>query len=360
MKINKQFRRTLEHALVQVGRLSIQYLPRGAVVRLSRALGTCTYAVSARSRNIAAANLDLAFGDTLSRNEKKKINKESFQSFALLMLDLFWFNRNTQERVNKHVDFDESFQPFFDSPPTIMVTAHIGNWEMIGVGSGARNQTLTSIAMPLKNAAVDKELNTLRTSTGSEIVFRKGAIRNIIKALRKGRSTTVLIDQNTLPEAGGIFIPFFGVPVPISKAIGTLRARTDAQIMVVWCVPDKRGHYTIRACPPIPRADDSTATEDVDVRVTHDLENIIRKYPQFWLWSYRRWRFFRKEDDQSQYPFYAESYEEFTEYRKLRQQYQDMPVKTEEAQQELTAYRTMRLQNIEAHRNATAGKQRSH
>jgi KDO2-lipid IV(A) lauroyltransferase len=356
MTISKQFRRILEHALVQVGRITIQYLPRGAVVRLSRALGTCTYALSARARNIAAANLELAFGDTLSYTEKKTINKESFQSFCLLMLDLFWFNRNTLERINKHVDFDESFQPFFDSPPTILVTAHIGNWEMIGVGSGAKDQMLTSIAMPLKNAAVDKELNTLRTSTGSEIVFRKGAIRNIIKALRNGRSTTVLIDQNTLPEAGGIFIPFFGVPVPISKAIGTLWARTDAQIMVVWCVPDKHGNYTMRACPPIPGTHDTATTDEITVKVTHDLEDIIRKYPQFWLWSYRRWRFFRKEDNQTQYPFYAESYEEFTEYRKLRQQYQDMPVKTEDAQQELTAYRTMRLQTIDAHRNATAGR----
>jgi KDO2-lipid IV(A) lauroyltransferase len=353
MKTRKRIQRLVEGALVQAGRTTIQHLPRGAVVKLARVLGTCTYAFSARARNIATANLDLAFDDSLTKREKKRINKESFQSFSLLLLDLFWFNRNTQERLKKHVDFHESFQPYFDDPPTIVVTAHIGNWELIGVGCGAKDQAMTSIAMPLKNATVDKELNVLRSSTGSEIAFRKGAIRNVIKALRNGRSTTLLIDQNTLPEAGGTFIPFFGVPAPISKAIGTLWARTDAQIMVAWCIPDKDGHYTIRACPPIPRANDTATTEEIAVKVTRELEDIIRKHPQFWLWSYRRWRFFHKADDQSQYPFYAESYEEFTEYRKLRQHYQDMPEKTEEAQQELATYRTMRLQHMEAHRKAS-------
>jgi len=61
-------------------------------------------------------------------------------------------------------------------------------------------------------------------------------------------------------------------------------------------------------------------TEEIAARATQELETIIRENPQFWLWSYKRWCFYRESDDKDRYPFYRKSYEDTMRRRALRQQ----------------------------------------
>ena len=330
MKLRKRIRRVPEALLVLFARAVIPRLSRRGVLRLSRFLGYGAYLLSPTLRRVAAANLDLAFGDTKTAEEKRAINLASFRSFTLVMLDLFWFNRRTLERLDNYLKYDDSFALLFREPPAIILTAHIGNWEIVSVGAGAMGLPMTSIAMPMKNPFADQELNRLREKTGSETAARKGAIRYVIKALRGGRGTALLVDQNTLPEEGGIFVPFFGLPVPVTKATGSLWARTKAKIMVSWCIPDDNGVYTVYSRPPL-SAESLASTEATALRVTQELEKVIREHPQFWLWSYKRWRFYREIDDSKAYPFYAESYEEYSTYRALVQKHRAAQAAAEDA-----------------------------
>ena len=287
------------------GRFTIPLLPRQSVLWLSRALGRCTYLFSPNLRRISEANLILVFGDSKTVKERQRICIASFQSFTLVLLDLFWFNFRTKTRVPKYLHYDDSSRILLDDPPAIVVTGHYGNWEIVSLGCGLEGSPMTSVAMPLKNAFAERELYRLRAKTGSEITSRRGAIRHVIKALRAGRNTALLMDQNTFPKHGGTFVPFFGLPVPVSKAVGSLWARTQARILVSWCIPDRNGIYTVRSLEPFPAEGETLSSEEIAARVTAGLESIIREQPEYWLWSYRRWRYYREGDDPSQYPYYA-------------------------------------------------------
>jgi lauroyl/myristoyl acyltransferase len=317
MKFTKLIRYKFELVLFHLGKFSVQYLPRSEVLRLSRFLGHCAYFVSFSRRRYAEANLNLVYGDSLSEKDKRNINIKSFQNFALIMLDIFWFDHKTDERLDKYMQYDKSFDAIFDGTPNIILTAHFGNWEIVSVACGKKGHPLTSVSMPPKNAFAGEALKSLRVKSGSDMVHREGALKSIIKALRKGRSTAFLLDQDTLPEEGGTFVPFFGLPVPVSNVAGALQARTNAKLVVAWCMPDKVGCYTVYANPPMDVDKDNTTKEEITARITLDLEKVIRTYPDYWLWCYRRWRFFRAEDPAERYPYYAESYEEHAAYRKL-------------------------------------------
>jgi len=323
MKLRKRLRRIPEAGLVIFAKHAIPLLPRRAVMALARFFGGAAYHLSPKLRRIAAANLDVAFGDSLSDAKKLRINRHSFNNFSMLLLDLFWFNKNTKERLDKYLKFDASFDAVFKIPSAIIITAHIGNWEMLAVGCGHQGYPLTSIAMPIKNRFVNRELLALRTCTGSEIVSRNGGLRDIIKAFKKGRGSELVMDQNTLPEEGGIFVPFFGLPAPVSNIAGTLLTRSKSKIVTAWCVPDNAGVYTAYAGIPYP-ADDAgdISHEDITAQMTRELETVIRENPKFWLWSYKRWRFYRENDDYSKYPFYAESYEGYARYLALVKKYE--------------------------------------
>jgi KDO2-lipid IV(A) lauroyltransferase len=310
-KLRKRLRLIPEVVLVIVARGVIPLLSRAAVLWLSRVLGLCAYYFSPNLRRVSTANLDLAFGDTKTPEEKQEICKASCKSFALVMLDLFWFGRRSHERLRQYVRYDGSLSAFFDDPPAVLVTAHIGNWEIIGIGCAAEGFPLRSIALPLKNAFADRAVNRLRMKLGSEVVGRDGGIRKVIKALRAGMGTLIAMDQNTLPEEGGVFVPFFGVPATVSKAGGTLWSRAEVSILACWCIPDDDGIYTVSGERLVGK-DDALTAEEITVKITAKLEEVIRENPEYWLWSYKRWRFYRDEDDANQFPFYAQSYEKYS------------------------------------------------
>jgi lauroyl/myristoyl acyltransferase len=346
MKRKIIIRHRIEKAAFIAGKVAVRCLSRRAVLRLSRLIGFGVYTFSPLRRKFAEANLNLAFGDSLSPKEKRAINIKSFQSFSQVFIDLFWFDGRSDECLNRYLKYDESFNSIFDGNPNIILTAHFGNWELVGVACGRKGYPLTSVALEGQNPILEHALNSLRTKSGSEIVAREGAIRKIIKSLRDGRSTAFLIDHNTLPDEGGVFVPFFGLPVPVSNAAPALQARTDAKLVVTWCLPDDNGGYTVYSKPPL-QIEKSASKQEITAELTKGLEDVIRKHPQYWLWCYRRWRFFRAGDPAEKYPFYAESYEENLEFRNLIKNHRKAISNEEEARRKLSAAATARREKLQ-------------
>jgi len=308
MKLRKRLRQGPEALLAMLGWLAIPLLPRFALVRLSRFLGSLVWWFSPTLRRIAAANLELAYGDTLPPARRKQIGKASFQSFSLMLLDVFWFMRDTVRRQSRYFRYDESFLPFINDPPYIAVAGHIGNWEIQSTACGALGAPVTAVAMPLRNRFVDRILNRMRSQTGCLPVPRQGAVRSLLKSLKAGRTIALVLDQNTLPEEGGLFVPFFGVPVPVSKAAATLCKRTGVRLMALACAADDEGVYRVTVRPPFPLPGEDLTVEELTLRATQELEALIRANPEHWLWSYKRWRYYRAEDPAGRYPFYAKRY----------------------------------------------------
>lgn len=342
MKLRKRLRKIPEAGGVIFAKHAIPLLSRMGVVRLSRFLGFCTYVFSPKLRKRAAANINLVFGDFKSVEEKLQINKASFQSFALTTLDLFWFNKRTHERLESYMSYDESFRTIFKDPSAIVLTAHLGNWEVMAVGCGDQGYPLASIAMPLRNQFADRELNVLRQKTGCSIVARKGALRSILKTLKNGGGTLLGIDQNTLPDEGGVFVPFFGLPVPVSNVVGALWSSVNSKVFVSWCIPDEKGYYRAYAKPALVLSDDMSR-ENITACVMKELESVVCDYSAFWLWSYKRWRFCRDNDEIEKYPFYAESYEGYAEHGRLEEKYFELQAVADEARMAVSnAKRTLK------------------
>lgn len=264
--------------------------------------------LSKRDRNISRANLDLVFGDSLSCSELDQFGRSAFQHFALTVLDLFWFSRFTISRFKKYVQVDSRIQSVIQDSPFIGVTGHLGNWEIISTLYGIEGAPLTAVAMPLHNPYVDKTLQRLRMRTGSIAVPRAGAVRSLLRALRSGNNIGLVLDQNTVPSEGGIWVPFFGLPVVVSNAAGLLAVKTRIPLVVIVVVADTNGVYHFDVSDRL--NPEGMTPEQITEEMTHRLESCIRNHPEAWLWSYKRWRYYRLGDDESQFPYYATCLEE--------------------------------------------------
>lgn len=274
----------------------VPLLPRCVVVGLSKLAGRVACVLPIREKRIGMVNIEAVFGNTRTPAEKRAILRSSFSTFCLTMLDLFWFARNPEKRIPRYVEFGPELAPFFEGRAHICITAHFGNWEIIGQAAALRGVEMASIAATVKNPGVDALLGRLRSKTGQSIIPQKGAMRTLIARLRKKGNVAFVLDQYTKPSRGGIFVDFLGFPMSVSAAPAALAYRTGTEIFFGFSRPLPGGKYLIHSPgslqpPPFDKAADA---DQVALELTRQIQQTVSREiledPGSWLWSYKHWR----------------------------------------------------------------------
>ena len=308
-KKTRKLRKPFERAAIHFVMALIPRLPRKGVLFLAVVGGRLGYYFDSRSRRVGLANLDVAFGDSKTAREKKQILKTSFVTMVRTLIDTFWFAHKPAERLEKYVELDSSANVFFADKPFICITAHFGNWEIMGQMSGHKGYPLSSIATPVKNEIVDKHFIRAREATGQVIIPRAGALRKLLGILRKKGKTAFLADQNTSKKDGGIWVDFFSLPALFTAAPALLAGRTGAEILMGFCAPQPNGRYRIYATKTFdpPQATDEDTMLKLTEQITRATEEEIRKHPQYWLWMYKRWKTKKPGSETAGYPWYCDA-----------------------------------------------------
>lgn len=306
-KLHRKFRAPFERAAIHLVMTLIPRLPRCGVLFLAKVGGWLGYLFDSRSRRIGLSNLEVAFGGSKTEAEKRRILKRSFVTMVRTLLDTFWFSHKPAARLDKYVKIDSSANIFFADKPFICITAHFGSWEIMGQMSGHLGYPLSSIATPVKNKTVNKHFIRAREATGQTIIPRAGALRKLLGILRKNGKTAFLADQNTQENDGGIWIDFFGLPTTVTAAPALLAGRTGTEILMGFCIPQPGGRYSIYASKTFPPAME-TGKEAIRIlteQITQATEKEIQKYPEYWLWMYKRWKDKKPGDESTGYPWYT-------------------------------------------------------
>jgi Kdo2-lipid IVA lauroyltransferase/acyltransferase len=311
-EMRRKVRRPLETGVVLVLKATIPFLPRNAVLGISRLGARLGMLFPSRERTVGLKNIEAVFGNTKTSAEKRRILQDSFATMGQTMLDIFWFSRNPQKRILDHVEFLEGplRDSFFEDKPVVCITAHMGNWEIMGQTCALMGADMASIAATLKNKAVDRMFIEQRQRTGQTIIPQKGALKTLIARFRKNGKAAFVLDQNTDESEGGIVVDFLGLPMPVSPAPAALAYRTGTEIMLGFCLPKPGGRYRIRITqsivpPPFDKALDTDAVaRELTQQIQNGISKEIREHPQYWLWSYKHWRQSPGKDFPAHYPEY--------------------------------------------------------
>ncbi|VGO14926.1 hypothetical protein PDESU_03496 [Pontiella desulfatans] len=309
-EIRRALRRPLETFFFRLGTFCIPLFPRFFIVFVAQVAGTIAYHVAKRERTTGMANLDTVFGNTKTKKEKKEILIKSLRSFTLTMADIFWFSRNTEKRVRKYQRFVPGTGPYFEHCAHVVITAHTGNWELIGLESGLRGIDVASVAAITKNASIDKHLNILRQRTGQSIIPREGAMRTLVSRFRNQGKAAFVLDQNTVEDQGGIWVDFLGMPTPVSSAPAHLAYRTGTDIIFAFSQQAGGGKYEahtgqVITPPPYDKThDQEKIVKELTQQIMDVISQQIRTHPESWLWSYKHWKYIAPGTDRAQYPAY--------------------------------------------------------
>jgi Kdo2-lipid IVA lauroyltransferase/acyltransferase len=293
----KSTRHILEYILFNLLILLVRPLPQQAVVKIGKILGSLAFFFAGKRKQSAKINLDIIYADSKSSGEKNKIIKESFQNLTVSALQCLWVTYDTEKRVRgliegEPVGLELLRQCLKKNKGIFFLTAHYGNWEIMGLFHGYLGICpLSSIARKLDNPYLDRATKKLRISSGNKIIYRDESPLKIVRELKNNGSVAVMMDQNT--AKGGVFVDFFGKKAATPRALALLSYRSETPILPLFCHPTDKGTYRIEYGPEIQFEKSDSRDNDI-LSWTHYyeqfIENIIRENPAPWMCGHRRWK----------------------------------------------------------------------
>ncbi|MCF7854396.1 MAG: hypothetical protein K9N51_06330 [Candidatus Pacebacteria bacterium] len=263
-------------------------------------------------RRTVKTNLRVAFPDW-SDETVDRVFREVCNHICLTAFEAIWFAHNPQG-LQKRMTYvtpvaERLIQEAREGVPLLMITPHLGNWEASAQYVVSQGVPLCAVVRRVESRAPEHLANDLRRRNGMEVIPGKGAVRGMIAALRTGKSIGVLMDQGTKPKNGGVFAPFFGLPVTTSRAPAALMRKLGVGAACFVCVRQDNG--LLMDAKTLPKPVDEYAS---DAELTADLlslnEAFIRDYPEQYMWYYKRWRYIPPSLDgelEKRYPYYARS-----------------------------------------------------
>ena len=173
----------------------------------------------------------------------------------------------------------------------LLLTGHLGNWEVHGVAHGLLFGAIDVVARPIEEPALDTRLVAFRTSFGNGVVYKRHALARLMRSLRAGRAVAMLIDQN-VKEGDGIFVDFLGRKAATTTVAAALAIKTGCALLPSRTVL-AGGRYRIVYEAPVfadPAAPRSAETERLTRALSARIEAWVREAPEQWLWIHKRWK----------------------------------------------------------------------
>jgi KDO2-lipid IV(A) lauroyltransferase len=231
----------------------------------------------------------------LAEPEVLRIASESYGHLGRTSIEaaiLPTYSREDVIGLVERVDGGEVFERALSAGRGVLiVTGHLGNWELGGSFVAARGCAINAVARGMQNPLFDRYLTETRQRLGMTVIHDSEAVRRVPRIARDGGVIAFLVDQGAVGLAS-TWVPFFGRWAKTPRGPAVFALRLDAPLIFAAAIRQPNGRYIIHfENVPVTRTGDREA--DVDAIVasyTSTLERWVRRYPEQYFWQHRRWK----------------------------------------------------------------------
>ncbi|MDD5518972.1 MAG: lysophospholipid acyltransferase family protein [Candidatus Omnitrophota bacterium] len=268
-------------------------LPLKTAYSLAVFISTLYATFAFRDRKAVTKNLRVIFPEK-PLGEIRKIRKELFHNFAKYLIDFFRFDKLDKEYIEKNIrliDLHYYDECLSEGKGAIVVTAHLGNWELGGVVIAMLGYPFLTVALPHKSKNVNALFNGRRESKGVKVLPLGNAAKGCLRALRNNELIALVGDRDF--GGNGMVLDFFGRPTifPIGPAVFSLK--TKAKIVPGFMLRNKDDSFSLIINKPIdftPSGDEQKDLKEIITSYKIIFEDYIRRYPEQWYMFRRFWK----------------------------------------------------------------------
>ncbi len=277
----------------------ISLLPFWFIYFLSELISFLLYHVFRYRLRVVRKNLNQAFPEK-SQEEIIKIEKGFYRNFPKVFLEIIKSYSFKKEDWNKHVSILNPELPtsyLENGVPVIMMGGHTANWEWTAYSVGQiMGYPMEFLYKPIKNKSFNRIMLNLRERHGGLAVPKDQAMRHIIKRRKQIRTIGIIGDQSPSMGTQKVWYNFLNRETAFYVGAERIATMAGYATFFVDFVRVSRGKYELKfieiAKPPYEKG--QTGIIEAYIR---ELEATIQAHPSDYLWSHKRWKYTREEEE---------------------------------------------------------------
>lgn len=259
--------------------------------RIGESVGRLLFRAGLR-REVAIDNLRRAFPE---RDDAwiRRVARDSFAHLGRELIVTLRLSEVSRDELVARSDFaglDVLHEGLARGNGAVIVTGHLGNWEVAAACLAARGLPMAVVAQRQSNPLSDRRINDVRRRFGLKPMDRREAAKKGLRTLRGGGLLAFVADQDA--RGSGVFVPFFGRMASTHRGPALLALRTGAPLFAASFIRTADARYDCHIHP----VDENREGEPDEVvhrltaAYTAVLERAVRSAPEQYLWQHRRWK----------------------------------------------------------------------
>lgn len=217
-----------------------------------------------------------------------------YKNFSMLWVEILQTWRMDKKFISKNFkihNWDIMEEAIEENRGLILVTGHLGNYEWAVHFCILQLKNVFAIMKRLKNKRINDLIVSIRELSGGKVIYKKSALRNGLRILKRGESLAIVSDQDAGNQ--GVFVSFLGKSASTATGTAIFHLKTGAPMVFVTGIRRNLGKIDIYF-ERIPDSTDKTVNDEAirDITQSHTsiLEKWIRKFPTQYFWTHRRWK----------------------------------------------------------------------
>ena len=264
------------------------FLPLKANHFFGAFLGKLLFIFSSDAKNASKQNLRICFPNLNEGDLQDLLKRVLIETGKNLTESGLIWNQSFKENSNliRNIYGEKHLE---SSKKTILLVPHIGCWEITGRVI-ADKRKITFMYRPLKSSKQNDYLLARRNQGNLTMASADSSgILKIQRALNNGELIGILPDQDP-GEEGGVMVPFFNKDVNTMTLLARLAKKHNAQVLMFWAKRLEKGRGYDLNFEPVDLSLNGDDLESYVKVMNKSIESLVRKTPEQYMWSYRRFK----------------------------------------------------------------------
>lgn len=237
---------------------------------------------------IIGLNIQIAFPN-MDQQQRQQLTKKAIQNELTSYFEFLsiWGSSNQRniQRIQNVSGEQYLHDALAEKKGIVLIVPHFGTWEVMNAWLSQYTE-MTILYKPVKNPDADRFVREARSREQAHLVpTDESGVRQIFKALKQGGTTAILPDHT--PDHGGEMINYFGIPLASSSLSAKLIQKTKAKALIIYTMRNDQDGFDMYIEPIDPQIYQGSA-EDGTLIIHQTLEQLIKRYPDHYHWSYKR------------------------------------------------------------------------
>ncbi|KTD19160.1 lipid A biosynthesis lauroyl acyltransferase [Legionella lansingensis] len=252
-------------------------------------------------RGVICANIELVFGDRLTKAQKERLAKAFYSHLATSIKEIIHLRFISEKSLRERVEV-RGHQRLLDiiakKRGVLILTGHFGNWEFAPLGGVLNFKEFQGqfhfIRRTLGSKTLERLLFRRYYQAGLNVIPKKNSLEQVCNALEQNHAVIFVLDQHaSLANRDGVAVEFFGKKAGTYRSLASLARHTGVPVVPAASYRLADGRHVLEFHEPILWQDYGDAQESIyrnTLTYNQALERIILEHPEQWHWLHKRWK----------------------------------------------------------------------